>query len=586
MKKILVWSLCLLLLTGCAEAQPEDLSKTVQTAPPKAPQWTAFGSYPLEQSRAAALYPMGDDLLLVSSGVLARIDCETLATTAQAEVAYSISAVQVLGNRVSFYDSVRRVFTVLDGQLRETLRISLPEDMTGNPWLSEDGAALFYCTENAIRVLDMETGVSRVLKEDTSAGKTLEGLLLRDTVIHCGYDDPLLGRRSLFLRSDTGLTLLEREQIAVCSQGDRYYALLPEEMVFGSGSEQPKTLLPKDGDASTAFLPEANLAITAAASPEVTLRCYNLAAGTLISELTLQSPYPPRCFCPADGAIWFLLWDGEKDTLCRWDTAMTPVQDNALYTADYYPAAEPDLEGLEACKLEAERIGQRFGIRVLIWTDAAAAEPGGYSLEPEYRTYILKEELRLLEERLTRYPKGFLEQLDRLTVCLVRSIAPTPDNPSPEASDGLRFRDERGCFLILTPGQEQTLWHQLCHLIESRVLTHSHAYDDWDSLNPGDFEYDYDYEANRLRDGSPFLRETSRSFVDTFSMSFPSEDRARIMEYAMTPGNAALFSAPILQQKLAKLCIGIREAFGLTDYAAPLPWEQYLLKPIAPASRE
>lgn len=585
MKKILVWSLCLLLLTGCEKARPEDFSKTVQTAPPKAPQWTAFEVYPLEQPQVTALYPMGDDLLLESSGVLARIDCETLATTAQAEVASSVSSLQVFANRVSFYDPFSRELTVLDGQLRETLRLSLPEDMTGNPWLSEDGNAIFYCTENAIRVLDTETGVSRVLKEDTSAGKNLEGLLLQDTVIHCTYDDPVLGRRSLFLRADTGRTLLEREQLSVRSHGERYYAQLPEEMVFGS-SGQPMTLVPRDSETFTAFLPQANLAITATASPEITLHCYDLSSGTLSAELTPQSPYMPRGFCLADGVIWFLLWDGEKDALCRWDISVTAAENSTVYTAQYYTASNPDAESLLACAREAERIGKRFGIRVLTWTDAIDPAPDDYSLEAEHRTYIINQELRLLEERLTRFPKGFLEQLGGVTLCLVRSISPSPSNPSEETSEAIHFRDESGSYLILASDQEQVLWHQLYHLIESRVLTHSRAYDNWDSLNPGDFEYDYDYEENRMRDGSAFLRETSRSFVDTFSMSFPSEDRARIMEYAMTPGNAELFSAPILQQKLTNLCSGIREAFGLTDYTAPLPWEQYLLNPVAPASRE
>ena len=46
-------------------------------------------------------------------------------------------------------------------------------------------------------------------------------------------------------------------------------------------------------------------------------------------------------------------------------------------------------------------------------------------------------------------------------------------------------------------------------------------------------------------------------------MSFEKEDRARIMEYAMTPGHEDLFQSPYMQAKLRQLCLGIREAFGM-----------------------
>ena len=112
--------------------------------------------------------------------------------------------------------------------------------------------------------------------------------------------------------------------------------------------------------------------------------------------------------------------------------------------------------------------------------------------------------------------------------------------------------------------------------METVVLTESSAYDRWDNLNPDDFAYDNDYVSNQSRDGSPWMKAGKEYFIDTYSMSFPKEDRARLFEYAMIPGHADLFRSPNLQRKLQQLCTGIREAFGLEDYAEPLPWEQYL----------
>ena len=63
-------------------------------------------------------------------------------------------------------------------------------------------------------------------------------------------------------------------------------------------------------------------------------------------------------------------------------------------------------------------------------------------------------------------------------------------------------------------------------------------------------------------------------------MSFPKEDRARIMEYAMMPDNAACFESEIMQKKLRQLCLGIREAFGLKKSTEVFIWEQYLNEPL------
>ena len=93
------------------------------------------------------------------------------------------------------------------------------------------------------------------------------------------------------------------------------------------------------------------------------------------------------------------------------------------------------------------------------------------------------------------------------------------------------------------------------------------------------FEYTYGYST--ITDADKYLSGEDRAFVDTYSMSFPKEDRARILENAMLSGNEALFSPPIMQAKLTKLCEGIRQAFGLRKSKETFPWEQYLEESLA-----
>ena len=50
----------------------------------------------------------------------------------------------------------------------------------------------------------------------------------------------------------------------------------------------------------------------------------------------------------------------------------------------------------------------------------------------------------------------------------------------------------------------------------------------------------------------------------------------RILEYAANPGNGERFLSPVMQNKLQRICLGIREAFGLTNSSQSFVWEQYL----------
>ena len=60
-----------------------------------------------------------------------------------------------------------------------------------------------------------------------------------------------------------------------------------------------------------------------------------------------------------------------------------------------------------------------------------------------------------------------------------------------------------------------------------------------------------------------------------YSMSFAIEDRARILEYACLPGNEGYFTSPTMQEKLRRICGGIRQAFALIEES--YLWEQYLV---------
>ena len=208
--------------------------------------------------------------------------------------------------------------------------------------------------------------------------------------------------------------------------------------------------------------------------------------------------------------------------------------------------------------------------------------PWDYEFEPEYLAPVLVRELSELDQRLSYYPPeilaGIKEHFSDLTICLVRSIQGSPESGSLETATGIQFYEGSRAYIAIAMGQyaERALYHELYHVMETRLLTDSTAFDRWDALNPPGFTYDLDYTASQNRRAEEYLQPDTRSFIDTYSMSFPKEDRARIMECAMCAGKEDLFRSPAMQAKLRCLSAAIREAYGLKKSTETFRWEQYL----------
>jgi hypothetical protein len=614
MKKILLALLCCLLLLGCAPetAEPETVPSTTAAVTEPAPTGFYDPNSPLEAATNGAVqcYPLkgmafsdmlalGDNILLISAGEnaaeLMLLSGEDLYPTAQLHISGWLSSdshsLHPWENGISFYEEGTNQTVVLDNNLRVVSFIDAPEGLIGEPILSSDRSTLYYCTADSLRALELDTGISRCLKEMDYPYQVLTGLHVNDTVLECVYRDGTLDSRTMFLSTETGaiLNTLYSEP-SFYSHGNRYYANIAESSVFsrvfGTAEGQAMSLnLPED--VMCYFLPEDNAAVTVTSwdGTQLLLNYYDLDSGYRTAALNLTSDTYPWAFSSSgDGKLCFLQYDQtyEAQVLCRWDTTQSPVMDDHCYTSIHYTREDPDEEGLAACKAYAEEISSRYGIEVLIHKEAAAVEPFDYDLEYEHLVGVLKRELELLDRNLSRYPEGFLPTLasrfDGISICIVRSLTGSAEAGSLDSADGIQFLSGYRAYIALAAptNTEYALYHELCHLIDTVVISESGAYDRWDELNPQGFTYDYDYIANQNRDSSAYLQDSSRYFIDTYSMSFPKEDRARIMEYAMTGGNESYFQSPTMQAKLKLLCEGIREAFGLRKSPETFLWEQYL----------
>ena len=612
MKLLLV--LACLLLCGCSRQAPEPdaaipvvTMEALETQPasmydPEHPledlHQGTVKVYPLTMRKAQGIRTTGSGVIVFSgygNTTLTLLTGSDLTIAAQITLDFELSAedpsVQIHGTYLSFYDPVNRQTVVLNGALEEVSRMDAESVLSGSPILSSDRSTLYYCGSTAILAWDLESGIHRTVTELSYDAQGLTGLHCKDTVLECTIQD---GQTSqvLFFSAETG-QLLSRQDIntKLATYGTRYYATLPSGalnlLVFGDTEKTPQILYPSDLTAKAFYLPQRHSLVTVSILDDnrITLNNYELTTGQRWSELTLDAlQYPKSIKTANDGSILILVYHPELDCdmLYRWFITGTAIE-NTVYSEAYEAAAIQE-EALNQCKAQAAALSEKYGIRIRVWEDALAVQPWDYEFEAETLPQVLQQELELLDLRLSQYPKQVLEQtashFSSLNLCLVRQITGTAASDSLNIATGIQFLESSDAYVVIAAGKysEQALYHELFHVMETHILNESTALDQWNDLNPDNFEYTYGYDAPVGVD--TYLSEDHRAFVDSYSMSFPKEDRARVFENAMLPGNDFLFDSPILQSKLIALCEGIRQAYGLQKSQETFLWEQYLHSPM------
>lgn len=619
MKHILPLLLACLLLCGCVQDTP---ATETASAPAPAPTTSVLpvglyeaGShleqyyegglrvYPTDIPTVYAMRSMDNGLLLFSgesSTTLTLLTGDALYITAQTELSFRLDpkdpSLRIGIGELSYYDPQTNSTVVLNSKLKAVSHIAAPSDLVGSPILSADRTTLYYCTPNAIRAWDLETGIRRCVKEIAYESQCLTGLHMNDTILQCRILDEG-EERTLLLSTDAGLLLYEGfGDLDLRSNGDDYFASIPNGMiaspVFGQGDSQPRTLVPRDLTADLFFLDDSRSAVTYRANSDgnAEFTCYDLTGGSIRSALTLDTGfYPTAIEDTQDGSVYVMLFDPDYgcETIYRWELDKLAVNEERTYTEIYFRSTDPDEAGLFHCQALAEEIGSKYGIEILVWEDALEVQPWDYDFVPEYLVPVIQQELENLDRRLAHYPAQMLcataAHFSSLKICLVRQLMGTAESGSLEDATGIQFFDGTDAYVAIAVGEysEQTLYHELFHVMETHIYTHAIAFDQWNDLNPEGFDYDYDYITNLQRDPQTYLEPDNRYFVDTYSMSFPKEDRARILEYAMLPDQQELFASAPMQRKLSTLCKGIREAFGLVQSPETYLWEQYLTEPLA-----
>ena len=606
------------LLGGCSSVTPEQTTAPqVQMAPTDTEAARTPGIYdPLSDLEARTggavrcyqpdlpdAYGMrliGGDVLVFSGSectTLTRYTGENLTLRGQITLECRLepedSSFQISEHGVTYFDPGTNNLVYLDNDLKEVSRLKLAEGLVGKPVLSSDRTRVFYCTADAVRVYDVASGLDKLIKSISYPSQTLDAVLMEDSILCCILTDEQGQSQRIFLSAETGQGLgRSAENLELVTDGNRWIARTDEgvlrQVIFGGEDGSVQVLYSADPFADAWIQPENFSVVTASMEVKVTrLGCYDLESGMRTAAVELPGTVKPWCMesVPDSDRIYILAHDGVADcpVILGWDSSATPTEDSAVYTGPRYTAQYPDEAGLADCAARAAAIGEAFGLKILIGREAASVQPADYSLEYEYQVSLIRHELTVLEDVLKLFPRDFFRKLHgQTTVCILRSITGDPRMGSVTEAQGVQFWDGDKAYVALIAGDSlaQSFCHEIFHVIDSKVLSASQAYYRWDSLNPEGFTYFQDFTSYLTADAEQYLEDENRAFIDAYSMSYPREDRARIMEYACMKGNAHYFRSEIMQNKLKTLCEGIREAFGMEKYQGDLLWEQYLEEPL------
>ena len=617
MKRVL-WPLVLmLLLCGCvAPGQQETTAPPPVTAGIQEENGEADGIYVpftdletrtdgqvryfLPEADCYGIRMMGSDVLTFSGTEKTTLTryagerlCAVATVTLDCRIEPEDTAFQISGHGITYYHPENREVVFLDNELKVVSRLDMPENMVGKPVLSGNRMQLYYCSADAIRVYDTATALDRLLKTIDYPRQSVETVLLKDTVLRCELEDDRGEKTAIFVSTQTGellgqvpagLELATYENACFAKNREGIQELL----VFGEAGEEPRMLTPRDPFARSWYVEEFRGVVTAATEAEVTaLDYYDLESGLRTASVELPGNLVPR-FVEArvnSGSVVIMADDSaaEAPAILIWQTDAASAPDETVYVSPRYTEENPDVSGLEACARMAEEISEQHGVEIRIAWEAAAQQPWDYVLELEYQPTVIRKQLERLEALLSAFPEGFFEKLSKKpAICLVREIRGDAQSGSVDKAWGIQFWEQNRPYVALAAGDglEGAFFHEMFHILDGKILSDTRVFFRWDNLNPQGFRYFNDYASYRSAAAEEYLQEENRAFIDAYSMCYPKEDRARIMEYACREGNEAYFRSPIMQAKLKMVCEGIRKAFKLEQFEDALLWEQYLTEPL------
>lgn len=244
----------------------------------------------------------------------------------------------------------------------------------------------------------------------------------------------------------------------------------------------------------------------------------------------------------------------------------------------------------------AKAIEDKYNIKISIGEECSNIL-GGYAIRPLTCYDDVANALNILDEELSKYPDGFIEQiryenLDTIHFYITSDLIGTSSGTL-ETAGGFQMEIGNEALIVVDFNYfdiaKSTIHHEFGHCIDD-MLVYNGGIDEkiWDTYNPvsvtGGSVYTDTYDMFGNYGDEIYAYGTNGEdyensyFVDTYSMTYPSEDRARIWENIMSDEGYVDWSrTPHLTAKLNYYAECIRQNFDSTGWNE-VRWEKYMIK--------
>ena len=624
MKKVIAFLLAALLLAGCS-ADKSSKTPTKTTLPEQttsqettpAPEKSAF----LQQSRKVLgqenlYYIPCDELEQMSYAELYQVGrslvfCDFTFDEAYENITYHIISVSLddgsvqawltlpcsgytsafaKGDKLVFVDGFFGKILIYNEKLEQERELTLEGDELVSDWqLSRDLSRLYKLDwEQGITVVDLATG-----KESVLLSNVAELMLYNwdgDDMI-LSYIDRSAQRQRLARFS----TLTHQLHPLEPSVPGSWYKVCGD-TVFANAYDQwfKHFLVSGDNacyfyeqDAAVTLLEDGRLLISDPANNGLML--YD-ADGSFLSACVLEGNGTADYVMPqwSDLLGGYLLCpclDEQGPKLYYWDTSVR-VAGEDLALQPYSGEIPGGYTANKALYRRAQALSEAYGVDIRIADQCQLdyEEYYGYQVYDQAKlTYALDQ----LEVALSQYPKGFFGQLlygnlNSIRIEFIGGLEKKYMADDAAYTSFSAFAQERGDHYLVVVDVDfatvDTYYHEFSHIIDKRLeydaaLRSEALYSDgaWMELQPEGFGYSYSY------DYLPEDVDSSRYdgwFVDYYACTFPTEDRARIMEYAMAQIYWPFEGDTPIDDKLAYYSRCIRDCFDTTGWPEKTVWEQ------------
>lgn len=262
------------------------------------------------------------------------------------------------------------------------------------------------------------------------------------------------------------------------------------------------------------------------------------------------------------------------------ETVETSVDSNVLSENEDLAMEETSLSEL---KERAKTISNKYIVDIYLENECLL-DYSAYTAVVLDNTRLISESLDILEQSLSKYPENFMKQLQFGAITSIRIELVASLQLKDHMKDGIdaaAFAEEKHDYFLMVFDvnqlSESTFHHETAHLIDKRLGWENivkkgtmFSEEAWLKLQPDGFDYTYSYsleaEMKEYYDESYFVSE--------YSCTYPTEDRATMMEMAMMGYKEEFVKKPKLKEKLKYYGKCMRECFDTENWPEIAKWEE------------